>query len=284
MSNLHLLLRSPYFSGWPLKMRFFSADVHRVWGLWCQRVDGRLPSNVNVIADGVSGAEDGPRGDDRVGSVQRIMADYSHIQGYLEKAAFLLDDPEDLRCQVCEVQVLPMDELVVVCPHVHCHCIAHLLCLSEKFLNDAEEPDQFVPTHGICPACKEVVKWSLMMQELTLRCRGRKELQDILRKKAKKDNQTLDGSSADKHISTGPAIDETKLSARNPPTTESVTRGGSAEEWQSPDTISQRDSPLDESWLDALEVGSGPDLGDRPKSEQPSQRTEIVIDDSDEQE
>ena len=31
LSNLHLLLRVPYFSQWPLEVRFFSEDVYKVW-------------------------------------------------------------------------------------------------------------------------------------------------------------------------------------------------------------------------------------------------------------
>lgn len=270
LSNLHLLLRSPYFSTWPLKVRFFSADVRRVWDLWCQRVDGGLPSNI-VISDGIAAS-----------SVQQIKTDYGEIQSYLEKATFLLDDPEDLRCKVCQAQILPMAELVVVCPQMNCHCIAHLLCLSEKFLS-AEESDKFVPTQGICPACKEIVQWPLMMQELTLRCRGEKELQSILRKKRRNDNKRPDGNSVDKDTkSIDSMLDEINPVTRHLPTAESGTSYAAGK--QPPDQDPRGDSPLDENWLDTLDFGSDSEVGDRlaPKPKQLPPRTEIVIEDSDE--
>lgn len=252
-----------------------------MWNLWCQRVDGRLPRNISVIADGSSGAEDDTCGGDRVGGVQHITTDYRDLQDYLEKATFLLDDPEDLCCEVCEKQALPVDELVVICPQSQCHCIAHLLCLSHKFIIAADEPDQLVPTQGICPACKEIIQWPLMMQELTLRCRGERELQTTLKKKGRRDNQISNDKSADKRISADSTIDETNPLAHDSATAGSVTRSGGAEGQRSSGGNARCDSPLDESWLDALELTDF-DVDATPQSKQASSRTEIVIDDSDE--
>lgn len=280
LSNLHRLLRSAYFSSWPLKVRFFCADVYRVWNLWNERVDGPIPDNIRVIRDGNCGPPNDSSGDDCVGSAQNIKADYSKIRDYLEKANFVLEDSERRRCKVCEAQVMPMEEPVLVCPQMNCHCIAHLLCLSERFLNATENPDQLVPTHGICPACKETVHWPLMMQELTLRCRGEKELRSILRKK-KKDNKSSEDGLTEMHTD---CVDEADSLVRNLPTVDPVQKSCFPTVEKQRDRDDRDLSPLDEDWLEALEFGSDSDADGRlttqPKHN-PS-RIEIVIEDSDE--
>lgn len=282
LSNLHLLLRSTYFSGWPLKVRFFRADVYRIWNLWNERVDGDLPDNIIVIPDGDCGSQNGPRGEDCVDNVLNIKADYSKIQDYLEKATFLLDDSQGLRCKVCEAQVIPMNELVLVCPQMNCHGIAHLLCLSEKTLNATENPDEFVPTHAICPACKENVAWPLMMQELTLRCRGEKELRSILRKKKKRDNKNSNDGSGE--ANTDPVVNKAHSPAQSRPTVSPAKETSLPTGGQHFDENDREDSPLDEGWLEDLEVGSDSDAGDRlgTRSKPNPPRTEIIIEDSDE--
>lgn len=276
LSDLHLLLRSGYFSNWPLTVRFFCADVYRVWNLWNERADGHLPHHIQIIPDGNCGPPNDSSGDYRVGSAEHIRPDHSGIRNYLEKATFLLEDSEDLRCKVCEAHLIPMEELVLVCPQANCYSTAHLICLSERFLNAAENPDQLVPTDGICPACKETVKWPLMMQELTLRCRGEKELRSILRKKRKEDNRSSNNGRAERHAD---AVDDVDSLAQNLPTPD---LGFHIENYG--DGNNRDDSPLDEDWLDALEVGSGSDTGDRltTQSKQNPPRVEIVIEDSDE--
>ena len=281
LSNLHLLLRSPYFSGWPLKVRFFCVDVYRVWNLWNERVDGDLPPNIIVIPDGNCAPQISPRSESCVGSIQNIKADYSKIQDYLEKATFLLDDSEGLRCKVCEAQVNPMDELVLICPQTNCHGISHLLCLSEKAINATENSNEFVPTHAICPACKETIAWSLMMQELTLRCRGEKELRSILRKKRKMSKEDSNNSSGEPNSNS--AVNEAHSLAQSPQKMSSVKESCLPTGGMYFDENDREDSPLDEAWLEDLEFGSDSDTVDWPgtRSKSNAPRAEIVIDDSD---
>ena len=51
LSNLHLLLRAPYFSHWPLEVRFFCQDIFGVWQTWCERVDGQIRPGITQILD-----------------------------------------------------------------------------------------------------------------------------------------------------------------------------------------------------------------------------------------
>ncbi|KAF7621688.1 hypothetical protein AFLA_011980 [Aspergillus flavus NRRL3357] len=123
LENLHALLRATYFSGLPLRVRFFADDVHQLWRVWSDRIDGFIPEHIKVIPDG-SCVENRQPGIEylRVGSVEHIQVDYSKIHSYLEKTTFQLDDPEDLQCKVCQAPVVPKEELVLVCPQTRCYC------------------------------------------------------------------------------------------------------------------------------------------------------------------
>jgi structure-specific endonuclease subunit SLX1 len=46
-----------------------------------------------------------------------------------------------------------------------------------------EEHDSILPIAGTCPKCHGPVKWGDMMTELTLRLRGAKEVDKLLKKK-----------------------------------------------------------------------------------------------------
>ncbi|CAL5871305.1 uncharacterized protein PFLUO_LOCUS5555 [Penicillium psychrofluorescens] len=99
LENLQALLRSAYFSSGPLKVRFFCADVYRVWRVWSDRVHEQLPANIQPILDGdCPVAPDDARQDQRVGSIHNLSVDYARLGEYLEKSMFLLEDTEDLRC------------------------------------------------------------------------------------------------------------------------------------------------------------------------------------------
>src|SRR2546421_513401 len=70
MAHLHLLLRSVYFSVWPLEVRFFSADVYRVCEAWCERASGLLPDGIEVVVDLTPDVPDVP---DEVGRLNRAV-------------------------------------------------------------------------------------------------------------------------------------------------------------------------------------------------------------------
>ena len=152
--------------------------------MFCDRVDALLPDHIRIIADGNCS----DMNDSQVGSVKQIQASYRGIKAYLEKTTFLTDDARDLHCQVCGVQIHPEHEPIAVCPQAACRCTSHVICLSQEFLDKTVE-DQFVPTQGRCPACEQTIQWPLMMQELSFRRRGGKELHAMLKKNKKKGDE-----------------------------------------------------------------------------------------------
>ncbi|GAB1193052.1 Slx4p interacting protein [Aspergillus pseudonomiae] len=233
LENLHALLRSTYFSSLPLRVRFFAEDVHQLWRVWSDRVDGVIPEHIKVIPDG-SCVENKQPGIEyaRVGSVEHIQVDYRKMYNYLEKAAFQLDDPEDLQCKVCQTPVVPKEELVVVCPQMRCYC------------------------------------------ELSLRTRGEKELQAILRKKKRGDYRKNDVPSED-------TDDVSTATAEHCDFPESV--GNSV---KGPNNASDEgthdDIPLEDDWYESLALESDHEIDDWSKGHPAmATRVEIVIEDSD---
>ncbi|KAJ5836997.1 Zinc finger FYVE/PHD-type [Penicillium robsamsonii] len=262
LEDLLSLLRSAYFSSWPLRVRFFCADVYRAWRAWNDRVDGHLPDNIKVILDGanLATAPDVRKDDELapVGSINNLSIDYTRIEDHLEKSMFMLEDPEDLQCTACKASISPDQEQIVVCPHPNCHGTSHLLCLSTKFLDVTNEPDLLVPTQGTCPSCGNTIEWVTMMRELSFRNRAEKEARAILRKKGKRARK----ESAAMEASSGP-------------------RSFSIEPKSLPEEPSQDD--LGPNWFEEVDIESESDFEGRQenRSNQPPSKLEIVIEDSD---
>ncbi|KAF7178719.1 hypothetical protein CNMCM7691_007537 [Aspergillus felis] len=243
-SDLHRLLRSTYFSHWPLIIRFFSGDIYQSWKAWYDRVDVRLRSPVKVILDGscpeIGAHADGK--DTRFGGVENTKITYATIRDYIEKAIFLLDDPKDVRCQA------------------ECHCTCHLLCLSRKFIDASQEPNQFIPRHGICPACEATVEWPLMMKELSFRSRAKQELLEILRRKRRADGKRSDATGK---------VESSRLRSASVDLDDAF--GHNAKD----------EVLLDEDWWDGLASESDSDTGLRSKTlSKAAPKLETVIEDS----
>jgi structure-specific endonuclease subunit SLX1 len=193
LSNLHLLLRSPYFSTWPLEVSFFSEDVYRVWQTWCDRIDGRLPGHIKVRLDLKDEPAEAPttsiepsrkrRRLDLVGKggVEGVDATYASLQPVLEKGQFVFDPEEQLDCDVCKRRLALDQDLAVICPHAECRSVSHADCLARYFRVEGMS-ESVIPTGGTCPSCQKAVLWISLMKELTLRLRGAKEVQKILKK------------------------------------------------------------------------------------------------------
>ncbi|KAE8364147.1 structure-specific endonuclease subunit slx1 [Aspergillus caelatus] len=275
LENLHALLRSTYFSSLPLRVRFFADDVHQLWRVWSDRVDGVIPEHIKVIPDGSCVENKQPDIEyARVGSVEHIQVDYSKIRDYVEKTAFQLDDPEDLQCKVCQTPVVPKKELIVICPQMRCYCVSHLLCLSARFLDSTKERGRLVPISGTCPGCHKTVQWSLMMQELSFRTRGGKELQTILRKNKR-------GDFSINNVPREDTDDVRTVTAEYCDFSESVDASMKGPN-DAFDESTHDDISLEDDWYESPALESDHEIGDWSKSHPAmSTRVEIVIEDSD---
>lgn len=202
LCNLHLLLRTPYFSKWPLEIRFFSEDVYRSWTTWCGRVEAQIRPGINVLLDPpqstiqsleeeeFSSAQPQPsqkrkRKADLIGTggADGVDPTYARLRGVLEKSQFLLDDGDDQKCSLCSEKLDLQKGLFVICHSQQCETISHVTCLADAALRRKQSVSSLVPETAECTSCKQEYPWVELMQQVTLRSRGSKEMKKLLGKK-----------------------------------------------------------------------------------------------------
>ncbi|KUI71051.1 Structure-specific endonuclease subunit SLX1 [Cytospora mali] len=237
LSNLHLLLRVPSFSRWPLKLHLFDRDVFARWEKHCAASGVEpLRKTLEVVTDFKPPAveeaearkeeleeeasqkrkttaatkkkkkkekkqeakpseeaetteeEEEKAGDEVAGElgwgVNALPLDYTPLVPYLEKGQDINTFEREGDCIVCQQQLEHGKGLYVICTNSECEGVGHLVCWSRHLLNQqGDSADEVIlPMEGQCPKCSGVVRWGDMMRELTLRVRGQKEVEKILKK------------------------------------------------------------------------------------------------------
>ncbi|KAF2170739.1 hypothetical protein M409DRAFT_51007 [Zasmidium cellare ATCC 36951] len=184
LANLHLLLRSPSFARWPLKLTFFCEDVHRVWQKWSSQTPEKLRSGIQVTMDeasrNVSAAAETPG--NPIG-IHALDVGYSGIKQQLEKSQLAFNGDTSSPCVVCQKATPATGAATLVCTNDGCSAVSHLQCLSRVFLKEESGHDALVPTHGKCPSCKAELQWVDLVKDLSLRTRGEKEVKIIFKSK-----------------------------------------------------------------------------------------------------
>ena len=191
LSNLHLLLRVPGFTRWPLQVRFFCNDVYQAWQCLIERVGASLRGDLKVVLDikqpeqleevqdvPLSTHAKGKRKREKLGKggVEGLDVSYGGLKSYVEKSISLLTEGERIHCGICHEAMAPTAKMVLVCPHENCRMASHLDCLSHKFLSDSKKTMAVVPISGNCPGCNAELRWIDLVKEMSLRIRGEKEV------------------------------------------------------------------------------------------------------------
>ncbi|KAI9781213.1 MAG: Slx4p interacting protein [Candelina submexicana] len=224
LSNLHLLLRVHSFARWPLEVRFFSEDVYNVWKRWAERVDSRIRNGIKISLDlkQVSSTEpellDGTPGSSQARSKARVTTgkeglegvsvSYDPLKDSVEKGLFMLADGESVDCGVCKVSMGRDPSSALLCPERGCRMVSHLTCLSKTFLAQEENEGAIVPTEGRCPGCNARQKWVDLVKERSLRTRGKREVEKLMKKPREKKTKAVKGN---KHVSTTFTAEDQKV-------------------------------------------------------------------------
>ncbi|KAK4099603.1 hypothetical protein N658DRAFT_568085 [Parathielavia hyrcaniae] len=194
MSNLHLLLRVPSFERWPLKVHFFNRDVFSAWEKWRAATTEQLRPSLPVVTDfgreaAASGnetseaAHETPDGRGlHTWGIHALPLDYEPIKEYVAKGQEIFDFGRQGRCVVCEEEMRAGKGLQALCTNTGCDGVGHLSCWGRHFLASGDA-GSVVPVSGQCPKCQGAVHWGEMMRELTLRVRGQKDVDKLLRRK-----------------------------------------------------------------------------------------------------
>jgi structure-specific endonuclease subunit SLX1 len=268
LSNMHLLLRSSYFSQWPIEIRFFSQDVYQSWLSWCERVDEQLhpsiavmldlpqeteaPTDLNEITSGQPPAK--RRNKDLVGKggVTGVDPTYAHMKDVLLKGRFLLDEDDHHQCAVCLKSLNLKQDLFTVCSASDCQILSHVSCMANHFLQFSA-PDTILPKSGPCPSCRTNLRWLDLMKEVTLRCRAQKEVGKVLATRKK------------------------SAAAAAAEILETESEGGIDED----DAVADEDDEDDNASMASMESFGSMISKVVPMSQQDDDRVEIVIEDSD---
>lgn len=197
ISNLHLLLRVPSFSRWPLEVRFFCNDVYQVWQYLNERVDGSIRGGIKVLLDleqlgeiinigelPVSTQAKVKRKREALGKggIGGLNVGYSELKSHIEKSIFFLAEDEAIKCAVCAKDLGPKTAMALSCPQENCRTASHMTCLATKFIEDEGAGAAVMPISGKCLGCKGELQWIDLMKELSLRLRGEKEVVQMMKK------------------------------------------------------------------------------------------------------
>jgi structure-specific endonuclease subunit SLX1 len=174
----------------PLEVRFFCSDVHKAWLKWSNLASEPIQEPLNIIQDFPS--HEHTASDSQTGSPSRkkrkvshgiaaLDVGYANLKSYVEKAKGVIDFEREGACAVCHEDLEHDAGIYTICPNPECEAVTHMTCLSKHFLKNEE--NALVPVTGTCPSCKAKLRWIDVVKELSLRMRGQKEVEKLLKEK-----------------------------------------------------------------------------------------------------
>ena len=197
ITNLHLLLRVPSFSRWPLQVRFFCHEAYEKWQKWKKKVDSSIRDGIKVSLDMKQSEESintgnlplmtQAKGEQNLealgnGGVEGLDVGYSKLKDHIEKSISCLAEHEAFKCAVCAKEMGPNLVTALFCNQGTCRTVSHLTCLATRFVEHEGANAAVTPVSGKCPGCKEELLWIDLVKELTLRLRGERKVVQMMRK------------------------------------------------------------------------------------------------------
>lgn len=178
VSNLHLLTSVPSFARWPLNVHFFAEEAYKAWGRWLKSNDTPSRDGLEILTEfGPPGGQlDSPWG------IHALPVDYTPLKSYVEKSHNVVAFEREGKCVHCKEDLESEQGLHPMCSTDGCEAMGHLDCWSKHALVGADE-GTVLPDRCTCPSCGGEVRWGDMMKELSLRIRGPKEVEKLLKKK-----------------------------------------------------------------------------------------------------
>lgn len=131
--------------------------------------------------------------------IHALPLDYKPFGSYIEKAQNITSFEREGKCVVCHQHLEHDKGLHAICSNDGCEGVGHVDCWSRHMLHQKGEGDDdgiLLPLDGQCPKCQGVVKWADMMRELTLRTRGQKDVELLLKRRKRAANAKAKASKA----------------------------------------------------------------------------------------
>lgn len=217
------------------------------------------------------------------GGVEDVNVGYGGLKNHVEKSLRILDDDEAHVCAICAKRLGSPTGTALVCPEENCQTVSHMTCLSKRFLDEEGVTGSAVPISGTCPRCTSTLQWIDLVKEMSLRMRGKKEMARLMKRPTVRKRKVMKGAAS--LLSDDLANDEQSDSDEE----------GDSDLGQ--DAIQPRyetEEPLPADWFhqaddeDVMSVTSADskfsnysDAVNPPSSKLPTQKLEVVIEDSD---
>ncbi|KAM4066558.1 GIY-YIG catalytic domain-containing protein [Hirsutella rhossiliensis] len=184
MSNLHLLTVVPSFARWPLKLHFLAREAYAAWEKWTQSSSCPRRPGLMIMTDFDASAN---VDEDAANGIHALPLDYQPLKDYVQKAYDVVSFEREGDCLHCGEELESGRGLHAMCPNEECTGMGHLDCWSRHALK-GDDDMHVMPDVCKCPSCGGDVRWGDMVKELSLRVRGAREVERLLKKKrAKKD-------------------------------------------------------------------------------------------------
>jgi structure-specific endonuclease subunit SLX1 len=183
-------------------VRFFSENVYKAWSKWCKTAAEPIRDSINIIQDfptsdtASDDVLDNPSTEEAklAHFIIALAVDYSKERPHVEKGKNIVDFEREGACSICHNDLEHDAGFYTICPNLGCESVAHLTCLSQHVLKDEE--DELVPVKGQCPTCKAEIRWVNVVRELSLRLRGQKEVEKLLKGKRVRKGKAVTASQA----------------------------------------------------------------------------------------
>ena len=129
--------------------------------------------------------------DAAVKGIQALNVTHAPLKPHIEKSQALLASSQT--CTLCSSSLPLSGASTLTCPSSSCTSKTHLTCLATHFLNTENNSKKtstnntptptpsLLPTTGSCPSCHTPLQWRDLVQELSLRMRGSKELEVLFK-------------------------------------------------------------------------------------------------------
>jgi structure-specific endonuclease subunit SLX1 len=131
-------------------------------------------------------------------SIATLPLTYARHKQHVEKSKDIIDFEREGSCSICSQDLIHDGGIYTICPHPGCMSVSHLTCLSKSFLeaeseqcsssgepSNMDQDPALVPVDGKCKSCNGALKWVNVVKEITLRMRGAKEVEKLLKEPRK---------------------------------------------------------------------------------------------------
>lgn len=205
LGSAQLLLLSPVFARWPLRVVIFCPDIFDLWQtLAASHVANLIPVELrdNSANQQRRSAFTKSLKDDRGkivikrrqpddpgnGLIDDICVRYDAIQEYCVKTQDIIEEGTAIECEVCGKLIKNPRENAAFCVHNDCSSGSHTACLAQHFDSSGI---QVLPSTGSCPRCRRALLWADVMKEWSLRSRDPASFAETLQPTRKKHKEAM---------------------------------------------------------------------------------------------